>query len=191
VKAKDEEPRWREAVRRSRSGGKPKPLAVVLPGIMGSTLKVTADSVWLNYWALMWGGLERLLRLARCAHRSPESVDFVQHQWFSRHRFIYERTDAILSGLHKDAWRILHLSWHGMYAFGVNDTVSSATSADAGKPKKCKSGMVIGKETTLTPGDVEQMRWVPELVFINCCHLGKIGPSSNLAHGMLAANLAM
>ena len=36
--------------------------------------------------------------------------------------------------------------------------------------------MVIGRDIFLTPGDIEQMRWVPELVFINCCHLGKPGP---------------
>ena len=36
----------------------------------------------------------------------------------------------------------------------------------------------IGDQTAytfLTPGDVEQMRCVPELVFINCCHLGNTG----------------
>ena len=104
---------------------------------------------------------------------------------------IDERTDAILSGLHKDAWRILHLSGHGVHEFEVNDPVRFANSTDAEKTRKYISGMVIGKDTILTPGDVEQMRWVPELVFINCCHLGKIGPPPNTAYGLLAANLAM
>ncbi|MGB8720348.1 MAG: hypothetical protein WCD46_13640, partial [Desulfobacterales bacterium] len=58
--AKHEEPRWREAVRRSRSVSTPRPLAVVLPGTMGSALRVDGASVWLNYWVLMWGGLARL-----------------------------------------------------------------------------------------------------------------------------------
>ena len=48
--------------------------------------------------------------------------------------------------------------------------------------------MVIGRDTFLTPGDVEQMRWVPELVFINCCHLGSMRGSDK---GALAANLGM
>ena len=58
--ARHAEPRWREAVRRSRSSSTPKPLAVVLPGTMGSALSVGGDSLWLNYWALMWGGLKKL-----------------------------------------------------------------------------------------------------------------------------------
>ncbi len=49
--------------------------------------------------------------------------------------------------------------------------------------------MVIGRDIFLTPGDIEQMRWVPELVFINCCHLGKPGPGTD--RGALAANLGM
>ncbi len=104
---------------------------------------------------------------------------------------IDERTDAILSGLHKDAWRILHLAGHGVHAFEVNDPGSPPKFGSVGKTQKRISGMVIGKDTLLTPGDVEQMRWVPELVFINCCHMGKTGPSSPVAYGMLAANLAM
>jgi tetratricopeptide (TPR) repeat protein len=55
--------------------------------------------------------------------------------------------------------------------------------------------MVIGKDTFLTPGDVSQMRWVPELVFVNCCHLGRTGPATVLAnsgdYNLLAANLAV
>jgi tetratricopeptide (TPR) repeat protein len=116
---------------------------------------------------------------------------------------IDERTDAILSGLHQDAWRILHLAGHGVHAFEVDDPVSAGnseglgktqerpTGREVGKAPKRISGMVIGKDTILTPGDVEQLRWVPELVFVNCCHLGKTGPSSQVAYGMLAANLAM
>src|SRR5690606_36180961 len=35
-----------------------------------------------------------------------------------------------------------------------------------------KSGMVIGKDIFLTVFEIEQMPVVPELVFVNCCHLG-------------------
>ncbi len=96
---------------------------------------------------------------------------------------IDEKADAILSGLHRNAWRILHLAGHGEHEFPLEETPT---------PKRV-SGMVIGKNTFLTPGDVEQMRWVPELVFINCCHLGKT-QSKTAAQGelnLLAANLAV
>jgi tetratricopeptide (TPR) repeat protein len=51
--------------------------------------------------------------------------------------------------------------------------------------------MVIGCNAFLTPGDVEQMRWVPELVFINCCHLGKTLAAKPRKYNQLAANLAV
>ena len=56
--------------------------------------------------------------------------------------------------------------------------------------RKNVSGMVIGRDTFLTPGDVKQMRHVPELVFINCCHLGKTGGGS-AQFNKLAANLGV
>ena len=133
---------------------------------------------------------------------------------------IDEKADAILAGLHRGAWRILHLAGHGEHAFVLPDpgrptipggnapsggTLSDAAigkdalhvPGDAAPTRKALSGMVIGKNTFLTPGDVEQMRWVPELVFINCCHLGKTqtGGTSRTAQAgefsLLAANLAV
>ena len=109
--------------------------------------------------------------------------------------FIDERADVILSGLHKDAWRILHLAGHGEHEFPIEDeeeTTKECADPDKQprKRKKYLSGMVIGKNTFLTPGDVEQMRWVPELVFVNCCHLGKTQGGGNGKYGLLAANLA-
>lgn len=84
----------------------------------------------------------------------------------------------IVAALHRRPWRVLHLAGHGEHRF----------SATPGAPPM--SGMVIGRDTFLTPGDVAQMRSVPELVFINCCHLGKTGGEAGGRHfGELAANL--
>ena len=58
--ARHELPKWREAVRRSRAKTTPQPLAVVLPGTMGSALEVQGRDVWLDYWQLLRGGLKRL-----------------------------------------------------------------------------------------------------------------------------------
>lgn len=95
-----------------------------------------------------------------------------------------ETVDSILCGLHADAWRILHLAGHGEHEYPVRRPDGST---------RLMSGMVIGKEVFLTPGDVEQMRWVPELVFINCCHLGQTLPGTPRPgrFNELAANLAI
>ncbi|MDP2882149.1 MAG: CHAT domain-containing protein [Azonexus sp.] len=91
---------------------------------------------------------------------------------------IDESTSAILEALHREKWRILHLAGHG-----VHDYRSARMSV-------ARSGMVIGPDTILTPGDIDQMRWVPELVFINCCHVGRIDGHGKTEPGVLAANLA-
>ena len=109
---------------------------------------------------------------------------------------IDEKADVILGVLHKDAWRILHLAGHGEHemVLEVEDGARQACADDerpVAKRTLCLSGMVIGKTAFLTPGDVEQMRWVPELVFINCCHLGKTGASRHGKYNLLAANLGV
>jgi CHAT domain-containing protein/pimeloyl-ACP methyl ester carboxylesterase len=104
----------------------------------------------------------------------------------------------ILTGLHGDAYRILHLAGHGVHEFDTEKYHSVSQSCtvcgqDTPVKKKLVSGMVIGENTFLTPGDVEQMRWVPELVFINCCHLGSTAVRYPEAkrYNDLAANLGI
>jgi len=99
---------------------------------------------------------------------------------------IDDKADAILSGLHSRAWRVLHLAGHGEHEFElpVDPRMPSAL-------RKRVSGMVIGENTFLTPGDVEQMRFVPELVFINCCHLGQTQKAGTADYNKLAANLGV
>jgi len=84
----------------------------------------------------------------------------------------------ILESLHKDSWRILHLAGHGVHDY---------TPARPGA--KPVSGMVIGPDSFLTPGDIAQMRFVPELVFVNCCHLGRVDGTRDFDRLGLAANL--
>ena len=115
---------------------------------------------------------------------------------------IDDKAEAILGGLHAKAWRVLHLAGHGEHEFPL---IEEATCAADVQPAdmavtpvmpvaavtKYVSGMVIGRNTFLTPGDVEQMRYVPELVFINCCHLGKTQARRTANFNRLAANLGV
>ncbi len=89
------------------------------------------------------------------------------------------RSDAmsIVTALHAKAYRILHLAGHGVHEEVLNNSKLLACEVcgqpmQAGRPEKI-SGMIIGQNIFLTPADVEQVRQVPELVFINCCHLGR------------------
>jgi hypothetical protein len=55
-------------------------------------------------------------------------------------------------------YRILHLAGHGVHR----------------TPEQGGSGMVIGAGQLFGGAEVERLRRVPELVFINCCHLGRV-----------------
>ena len=91
----------------------------------------------------------------------------------------------VLKALFDRPYRVLHLAGHGVYQY--------ARAPDA---KDRVTGMVIGDGMFLTPHEIAQMRSVPELVFINCCHLGRIAGEAperaNLRHdyNRLAANVA-
>ncbi len=117
------------------------------------------------------------------------------------------RATEIVDHLHARPWRVLHLAGHGEHDFEIDDTgtVSDAAAVAAQaapvelpdgrlavplKRRKKVSGMVIGRDMFLTPGDVKQMRHVPELVFINCCHLGNTGGGA-AQFNRLAANLGV
>lgn len=86
---------------------------------------------------------------------------------------------TIVQALMTHDLRIVHLAGHGVY--------------DAKRP--LRSGMVLGgkpgdaddPEVLLTAAEVRQMRLKPELVFINCCHTGRI---EKTPYHRLAANLA-
>ena len=123
-------------------------------------------------------------------HEAFKVADLLRGHGWQVEDCIDRRADKIIERLHGDAWRILHLAGHGEHDYALPPRAERPCAAPGkdGAPLKV-SGMVIGRDIFLTPGDIEQMRWVPELVFINCCHLGKPGPGTD--RGALAANLGM
>jgi hypothetical protein len=105
---------------------------------------------------------------------------------------IDEPAENVIASLHRDAWRILHLAGHGEHEYALPPRDGQHDiKTDRERTPRTLSGMVIGRDTFLTPGDIEQIRWVPELVFINCCHLGKTRTAGDTNRGALAANLGM
>jgi hypothetical protein len=75
---------------------------------------------------------------------------------------------------------VLHLAAHGVFEFrpGAGD--------------RPVSGLVLDGGTFLTAAEAAQLRAVPELVFVNCCHLGQTrgDAAGREAYHRLAANLA-
>jgi len=98
-----------------------------------------------------------------------------------------ELAEEILKKLYADDYRIVHLAGHGVYEF----VMDAEKEQDPCKKSEKISGMVIGTNEFLTAAVIRQMRVVPELVFVNCCHLGKTeSKPADINFPGLAANLA-
>jgi tetratricopeptide (TPR) repeat protein len=93
------------------------------------------------------------------------------------------RTDSrqVVHALYSRAYRVLHLAGHGVYRHLPKQTgdckacgqkLSEPLLAMQSPSVKPVTGMIIGDDAVLSPLEVKQMRFVPELVFLNCCHLG-------------------
>ncbi len=67
----------------------------------------------------------------------------------------------VLSELYRESYRILHISAHGIFNLGHADG-------------HARSGVVLSDGLLITAAEIEAMEIVPELVFLNCCHLGQI-----------------
>jgi len=70
-------------------------------------------------------------------------------------------------------WRILHFAGHGVAEYA--DRQSGEENAEhSGAASKRVSGLVLANGVYLTAAEVQQMRTVPDLVFLNAAHVGVI-----------------
>ncbi|MDR7129667.1 hypothetical protein J2X69_002012 [Algoriphagus sp. 4150] len=72
-------------------------------------------------------------------------------------------TDIILAMFSRNH-KIIHLAGHGVFRHG----------------SKNATGMVIGNDTFLTPGQIAGMSSSAELIFVNCCYLGQMDNAAEL-----------
>ncbi len=63
----------------------------------------------------------------------------------------------IIKSLFAKRYKIIHVASHGIF-----------------DPEDRRTGIAIGKDQFITPGTLKQITAIPELVFVNCCYLGKI-----------------
>jgi pimeloyl-ACP methyl ester carboxylesterase len=92
---------------------------------------------------------------------------------------------SIMNKLFANDYRVLHLAGHGVFRYPVR-------VSDSGE-KETYTGMVLGNNVFLTANEIKNKMEIPELVFINCCHLGKLnGPNrpGGYEFNKLAASLS-
>ena len=87
----------------------------------------------------------------------------------------------VLGGLFARPYRIVHLAGHGDFREKKGDL-------------RERSGMVLDNGAFLTAAEVRKMVQVPELVFLNCCFIGQVGPEAGAeeptAYNRLAASIS-
>jgi hypothetical protein len=82
---------------------------------------------------------------------------------------------TVLAKLYQRPWRILHIAAHGVFGLRHVDGLA-------------RSGVLLSDGLLISAPEVAAMEVVPELVFLNCCHLGQVDTGRN--DNKLAASVA-
>ncbi|MBN1453645.1 MAG: CHAT domain-containing protein [Anaerolineales bacterium] len=85
---------------------------------------------------------------------------------FQVQRAIHTDSSYIMSHLFSKDYRVLHLAGHGVYEYKYKESIEAEPEVF--------TGMVLGDGVFLTANEIKKKTDIPELVFINCCHLGKL-----------------
>lgn len=71
------------------------------------------------------------------------------------------KASDVLALLYRQPYRIVHISAHGVFDLPHADGLR-------------RSGVVLSDGLLITAAEIDAMEMVPELVFLSCCHLGKV-----------------
>ncbi|GAA4470403.1 hypothetical protein GCM10023189_58930 [Nibrella saemangeumensis] len=116
------------------------------------------------------------MQLPAALEEGTKVADSLAVQGFAVDKVSGGSAAQILQTLFSKDFKVVHLAGHGVF------------NADPRQP----TGMLIGPDAYLTPAHIDQMSNVPELVFVNCCYLGKAdGVAEDLRRDRfrLAANI--
>jgi pimeloyl-ACP methyl ester carboxylesterase/tetratricopeptide (TPR) repeat protein len=135
-----------------------------------------------NHKALVAGDpLSSAPELPGARKEAKAVVRTLERQGFETTAYIRSTGLDIISALMTQEFQVIHLAAHGLYKYQADKDAPPVT------------GMLLDDELILTPAEIESIPYVPELVFINCCHLGRVDrQDKDYAGGRykLAANLA-
>jgi pimeloyl-ACP methyl ester carboxylesterase/tetratricopeptide (TPR) repeat protein len=96
------------------------------------------------------------------ARQEAELVaDVLNRRGFMAKKLIQPEMFDIVTSLFERDYRIVHIAAHGEYDV------------------RGRTGVVISRKRLLTAIEFQQMRVLPDLVFLNCCHLGRIDPKQD------------
>ena len=82
----------------------------------------------------------------------------------------------VITPLYQKPYRIVHIAAHGLFEQPAADGVA-------------RTGVVLSDGLLLGAAEIGQMEIVPDLVFLNCCHLAKANPAT-VAYNRLAYSIS-
>jgi CHAT domain-containing protein/pimeloyl-ACP methyl ester carboxylesterase len=89
----------------------------------------------------------------------------------------------VIHKLFQRPYRVIHIAAHGMFEL----------RPEGGGPETTRTGVILSDGLLLTAAELRQMEQVPDLVFLNCCHLGVMDSASKQAENesyRLAASIS-
>jgi hypothetical protein len=116
------------------------------------------------------GAREEAVAVARCLEAGGLGPDGVLGLFSRDPSTPGASARAVINTLLSDDWRIVHISGHGEAPRDAGD------GAGAGDPR----GVVLSGGIFLGAREIRGMRVVPDLVFVNCCHLAARAPGELL-----------
>ena len=121
---------------------------------------------------------EGLSSLAGAQEEAEVVVESLRRYGYEVEQSIGAEYDAlkVINPLYQKPYRIVHIAAHGVF---------DERAADG----KSRSGVVLADGLLLTAAEIGQMEIVPDLVFLNCCHLAKVD-AQPVAYNRLAYSIS-
>lgn len=92
------------------------------------------------------------------AEAAEVAAQLAKAGWAPRHLSRPKNGFDVIKEMMLHPAQLIHLAGHGVYA----------------SDQHARTGMVLGRDLFLSVPEIQQMRYVPDLVFLNCCHLGHV-----------------
>ena len=104
-----------------------------------------------------------LISLDGAEHEAEVVVEALRRYGYGVEQAIGESFNAlkVINPLYQKPYRIVHIAAHGLFDMLATDG-------------QARSGVVLSDGLLLSAAEIGQMEIVPDLVFLNCCHLAKM-----------------
>jgi hypothetical protein len=99
-----------------------------------------------------------------------------ERDYFCEESLREENAVDVINKLYRHPYRLLHIAGHGVFEHPTHEG-------------ERRSGVVLAGGLLITAAEIEAMEVVPDLVFLNCCHLGTVKREA-VAFNRLAASVA-